>query len=546
MAEAAIVKKIGAYEVERELGRGAFGVVYRAFHQDDPDTLVALKVVETRGSLDRVMSEPALLAKLDHPCVVRVLDYFPHGKDKLAIALEFVDGEDLKAVIDTTNQFPPTIVRELLVQIGGALAEVHAKGVVHRDLKPANILVDRSGLRPRYVLTDFGVGEEDTGIRLEKKVAGTYLFMAPEQLRGRPGPQSDLWALGVIAYRMLTGKYPFPGPTIADLARQIQLSTPPPPSAVSGQSIDATLEQAVLRLLDRSETERIGSAKELLTILGHKGNSKQVLTADPTRPDTRVVQRQQSLDETLSRGVRVSTIWAVIWAILFLVIRGSSPVAGLMLLAGFILFYRAHNRLAGWSKAGLILTTFGLAGGSWWVALVTDTGVPLYVITTIPKLAAKFVPLLAPAITSLLVLLWSVAPLLFVILACGAYARANRFRRERTLLRAAAAGVGSDEYLAMLRRELDYRYEDVGFHLKYAEALAARGDDRGAAIEARLLLTQDPYHFAGNLLLAQSYLRLGLVDDCEQVCEEYLTVAGYCFEFQELRDQARRQQGANA
>jgi len=111
MAEAAVTKKIGAYEIERELGRGAFGVVYRAFHPDDPETPVALKVVETRGHLDRAMSEPALLAKLDHPCIVRVLDYFPHGQAKLAIALEFIAGQDLKAVIDTTEQFPPAAVR---------------------------------------------------------------------------------------------------------------------------------------------------------------------------------------------------------------------------------------------------------------------------------------------------------------------------------------------------------------------------------------------------------------------------------------------------
>ena len=126
------------------------------------------------------------------------------------------------------------------------------------------------------------------------------------------------------------------------------------------------------------------------------------------------------------------------------------------------------------------------------------------------------------------------------ILACSAYARANRLRRERTLLRLAGSGLDSGEYQTILRRELDYRYEDVGFHLKYAEGLAARDDHRGAAIEAQLLLTQDPYHFAGNLLLAQSYLRLGLADECEKVCEEYLAVAGYCFEFQELSDAADR------
>jgi hypothetical protein len=132
-----------------------------------------------------------------------------------------------------------------------------------------------------------------------------------------------------------------------------------------------------------------------------------------------------------------------------------------------------------------------------------------------------------------------VAGIAVPVLACTAYARASRLRRERVLLRAAAAGTGSDEYLALLRRELDFRYEDVGFHLKYAEALAARGDDRAAAVEARLLLVQDPYHFDGNLLLAQCYARLGLFADAGRVCDAYLAVAGYAFEFEELLDQCR-------
>src|SRR5580658_9168181 len=129
MAETTVTKKIGPYEVERELGRGAFGVVYRAYHPDDPETPVALKVVETRGSIDRVMAEPALLARLDHPCINRVLDYFSEGKDRLAIALEFIGGGDLKTLIDEGDRFAATAVRELLVQLGSALVEAHAKGI---------------------------------------------------------------------------------------------------------------------------------------------------------------------------------------------------------------------------------------------------------------------------------------------------------------------------------------------------------------------------------------------------------------------------------
>ena len=522
---------VGPYRVERELGRGAFGVVYRAAHRDAPDTPVALKVVEARGGIERAMLEPALLAKLDHSCVVRVLDYFPHG-EKLAIALEFVGGGDLQTAIDEADRFSPAVVRDLLVQLAGALAEAHGKGVVHRDLKPANVLIDRTADRPRYVLTDFGVGGEGTGIRSEKKLAGTYLFMAPEQIRGRPGPQSDLWALGVVAYRMLTGRFPFPGPGLADLSRQIQLTTPPPPSVAAGEKLDADLERAVMRLLDRSETERIGSATDLLAALGYDGETKNVLASrDTVRPAAR-----DTLDETLSRGIRSNYRQMAAWVVLYLLFTG--PVGGSLTLAGFVVFYRAHLRLRGWRKAAAIVAAFGLVALSWVVVNVTSTSY----LTTVSRLFGTLFPLVFLFLSVFRV----VAFLAFPVMACGAYARANRLRRERTLLRAAAAGVGSDEYLALLGRELEYRYEDVGFHLKYAEALAARGDDRAAAVEARLLLVQDPYHFGGNLLLAQCYARLGLHAECAAVCAAYLAVTGYSFEFEDLRRQSETTMGAPA
>jgi hypothetical protein len=90
---------------------------------------------------------------------------------------------------------------------------------------------------------------------------------------------------------------------------------------------------------------------------------------------------------------------------------------------------------------------------------------------------------------------------------------------------------------------VDRRFEDVGLHLKYAEAHFARGDARAAAAEARLLLLQDPYHFNGNLMLANAYYALGLYADCLTVCDEYLAVSGYCFEFGELAQQCRGRLG---
>src|SRR5262245_57114490 len=199
---------IGNYEIDRELGRGAFGAVYRAHRRDQPDTSVAVKIIEARGNPERLLAEPALLAQVKHPCVVGVEDYFV-ADGRLAIVLEFVNGDDLKTCVDRGDEFSPEQVRTLLIQLAGALAAAHAQQIVHRDIKPANILVDRAGGTPRFVLTDFGIGRRQEGIQAEKHAGGTYHYMAPEQLRGRPGPQSDLWALGVVAYLLLAGRLPF-------------------------------------------------------------------------------------------------------------------------------------------------------------------------------------------------------------------------------------------------------------------------------------------------------------------------------------------------
>jgi hypothetical protein len=134
--------------------------------------------------------------------------------------------------------------------------------------------------------------------------------------------------------------------------------------------------------------------------------------------------------------------------------------------------------------------------------------------------------------------------LLLPVIGSAAYANRRRPVRERTLVDAAFAGrAGSDEFLALLKDMLDNRFEDVDFHLRYAELLYARTDYRRAAVEARLITEQDPYHFNANLLLANAYYALGLYEDCRAVCRDYLAVTGYCFEFQELAAQCEGRLG---
>jgi hypothetical protein len=537
-------QQIGPYVIERELGRGAFGAVYKATHQDHPDRPVALKIIDSvGGDVNRLMTEPALLAQVKHPCVVSVEDYFT-ADGKLAIAMEFVNGEDLKSILDRDDTFTAEQVRTLLIQLGGALCAAHAQQIVHRDIKPANILLDRTGGGLRFVLTDFGIGRRQEGVQVEKHAGGTYHYMAPEQLRGRPGPQSDLWALGVVAYRLLTGQLPFPGPSISELARQIQFVAPQPPGELHGWPLPSDLEAAVMKLLNKSLNERTASAEELLSDLGYSGDSTQVTHA-PTRRTT--AKRLEPIQERMERTIQRNRFWLVACILLYLLPTGL--IGGTLLLSGIVLFFvsqseRRERRFWGPARLTAAALTVLLCAQIW--AFVVTWDVSIFGVGKRPNtIQAAIAQSGVDPRSGLGVALSVIAPFVIMfyfiflpVIGSACYANWRRAQRERTLWNAAMAGqVGSEGFLDQMRAMVDVRVEDVGFHLRYAELLAARGDHRNAAIESRLVLIQDPYHFNGNLLLANSYAALGLWNDCLAVCDDYLSVTGYCFEFGELKQQ---------
>lgn len=538
-------EQIGNYVLDSELGRGAFGVVYRAHHVEEPDSPVALKLVEPNGPIDRMMLEPALLSQLNHSCIVGIEDYFQH-KGKLALVLEYVEGEDLKAMLDRGETFSPEQIRMLLTQIGGALATAHARQIVHRDIKPGNILVVRDGPNLRFVLTDFGIGQRVEGIQDRKHTGGTYLFMAPEQLRGRPGPQSDLWALGVVAYRLLTGKMPFPGPSLPELANQILYVNPEPPSQ-AGAGSDSELEAIILRLLEKSLQERTPTAEALLRQLGHEGLPSDVLTRSSIQAKKRVAS-----DETLERKLERSLFWRRFWliVIMLLYLVPSGPISTATLLIGCLLFYRYNLSEAPAKKkwhllalaSVLFLThtvlrqiiseqSLMLIGGQ----MLRDSS-----LLRDSEVVRMFVPVLGVLAVAVMVT-GAVFAFFAPAIMAAIFVRIRRLKREQILRQAALqGGANSDRFLEILREGLLYRSADVGFHLKYAEGLVARGKLVEACVEAQLIVEQDPYNFAGNLLLANCYYNLGLFDDCLAACDRYLEVSGYCFEFEELSQQCLR------
>jgi hypothetical protein len=549
MASTTNPPQIENYVIQQTLGRGAHGVVYRAHRRGEPHVPVALKVVENRGSRDRLLLEPALLSRLDHPCIVRLRDYFLKGDD-LVLVLEYVEGQDLQSFLRAPEAlFDPAEVHELLLQLASALAHAHGRGVVHRDIKPSNILVVRDGPRTRYVLTDFGIGRVDEGIQVEKHTGGTYLFMAPEQLRGRPVPQSDLWALGVVAYRLLTGRLPFPGPTLPEVAGQIFYGTPQPPGPLAPKPLDPRLESAALRLLERSLQERYGSAVELLRDLGYHGAPEEVLDSGGARraptPPVRTV-----LDRQIDR--RIAWRWLVVISAMVVYLVPGGVISGALLFIGLGLFFRGQ---AGPSSVRVTGTACGLAvlgahvtlrygfpdldrvGLSLmsWLQQAADEGKE-QVVSLLGPAAGPYVGYARVAAVVLILGFMLFLP----VIAGAAFVSLRWLQRQRILRRAALAGrTDPDRLLAAFRAGLDSRTTDVDFHLKYAEALFDLGRVKEAAVEAQLLLGQDPFNFGGNLLLANAYYQLGLVSSCVKVCEDYLAVTGYCFEFSELRAQCR-------
>lgn len=212
------VKLKGRYLIESELGRGGIGAVYLARDEELLPKRVVIKVLLDEMVGDdwlkkKFQQEKEALARISHPGVVGVLDagLTPDGQQFLV--MEFVEGKSLAALIKPDGMAFDQAAR-ILRQMGGALDAAHDEGVIHCDLKPANIMVQRPGeAGERVRVIDFGVAKVRDSLHARAsdstKVAGTPHYMAPEQIEGEPSASSDIFALGVIAYEMLTGRRPF-------------------------------------------------------------------------------------------------------------------------------------------------------------------------------------------------------------------------------------------------------------------------------------------------------------------------------------------------
>ena len=303
----------GVYRIERFLGEGAMGAVYRAWHSEHKHT-IALKTPlhwVPEAPLDGRFEQEALLARymLRHPNLCAVYDFgliegIPY------LTMTYVEGRPLTTVFPPPR--PPAEACRLVQTVAGALAEAHRQQVIHRDLKPSNILVDRNGAP---VVVDFGLALlADASARRTSAgaVLGNAAYMSPEQARGASvDARADVYALGGILYELLTGRLPFPGETIEEVLEQLRSPDPPPPPHALRPEIDPDLSRLCLRCLAKNLPERCPSMAEAARELGRWASPRPGeppaprLAGDPRgESPTLAIEHDPRVDEAVLRLLR--------------------------------------------------------------------------------------------------------------------------------------------------------------------------------------------------------------------------------------------------
>ena len=287
----------GRYRVEARIGGGGFGTVYRAV-QLAMDRRVAIKLLRRELSSDlesvkRFQVEARACAMLEHPNSLRVFDFGQSDDGYLFLVTELVEGEVLSKVLKREKALVPGVAAEVVVQILHALGEAHERGIVHRDLKPDNVFLKagRGGAASVKVL-DFGiaklVSQESPVESLTKSgvIVGTPHYMSPEQAKGGAvDGRSDLYALGIMLYQMVSGRLPFDATTPLGIVLAHIQDPPPPLTMPDGGAVPSELGTIVTDCLAKSPTRRPASAEALRArleaFLGQRSVVRPALRADP-------------------------------------------------------------------------------------------------------------------------------------------------------------------------------------------------------------------------------------------------------------------------
>lgn len=270
----------GRYRLLEELGRGAMGVVHKAL-DNRLDRFVALKFLSSHLGADRqararLSAEAKAVSSLDHPNICTLYEIGETEDDRLFLVMAFYEGETLEQVIER-GAVPSGEAKRLAIQLAEGLGAAHNCGIVHRDVKPSNLLITADG---DLKILDFGIAKV-TGSALTQTgdTLGTVEYMSPEQLRGEVDVQTDVWALGVVLYEMLSGRRPFGGDYEAALLYAI-LHEEPTPIRDLAAKVSVALERVVVRCLEKDPAKRFATAQEVASALASRERSSK---ASPAR-----------------------------------------------------------------------------------------------------------------------------------------------------------------------------------------------------------------------------------------------------------------------
>jgi len=306
-------QKLGKYEIRRELGSGAMGIVYEGW---DPMIArrVAIKTVRKeqldRSEADEVLArfqrEAQAAGRLTHPNIVAVYE-FGDDAGTAFIAMEFIEGKELKDYFDNDERFPLPKAIDIMEQLLGALDVAHKNGVVHRDIKPANIILLADGT---VKVADFGIARiESSNLTQAGSVLGTPSYMSPEQFMGQQvDGRSDLYSAGVILYQFLTGEKPFTG-ALTTIMHKVLNEEPPAPSILNVQ-VPRRFDAVVKKAMAKRPDERFTTGKAFIEALKAAAAAPATADADATvvAPNADATVVAANIDATVVAGKVDATV----------------------------------------------------------------------------------------------------------------------------------------------------------------------------------------------------------------------------------------------